>query len=125
VPWLVAAQRATGSTLAGRARLGGLEAAGQVPMMPPNVAGWPLGAAWLGASTVVARYNLASALATATPDSSPALAAASAFDLDALSDALARPEGFADTTRAALTRAKRDPRAVLALALASPELSLC
>jgi uncharacterized protein (DUF1800 family) len=45
VPWLVAAQRATGSTLSRRARLGGLKAAGQVPMMPPNVAGWPLGAA--------------------------------------------------------------------------------
>ncbi|MEY2459457.1 MAG: hypothetical protein QOG30_1287 [Acidimicrobiaceae bacterium] len=125
VPWLVAAERATGSTPPGRLRLAGLRAAGQVPMLPPNVAGWPLGPVWLGASTVVARYNLASALAASTPADNPALAAAAAFDLDALADSLARPDGFANATRSALTQVKADPRSVLALALASPELSLC
>jgi uncharacterized protein (DUF1800 family) len=125
VPWLVAAQRATSSTPPNRARLGHLRAAGQVPMVPPNVAGWPLGPAWLGASTVVARYNMASALAAATPDGNPALSAATAFDLDALADSLARPDGFGEATRAALAQIKNDPRAVLALALSSPELSLC
>jgi hypothetical protein len=42
-----------------------------------------------------------------------------------LADALARPEGFVDATRAALAQVKSDPRSVLALALASPDLSLC
>jgi uncharacterized protein (DUF1800 family) len=124
VPWLVGAQRATAGTV-GRARLPWLRAAGQLPMVPPNVAGWPLGPVWLGASTLVARYNLAGALAATAPDGNPALAAAKAFDVDALADAVARPEGFGDATRAALAQVKNDPQAVLALALASPELSLC
>jgi hypothetical protein len=94
-------------------------------MLPPNVAGWPLGPVWLGASTLVARYDMANALATSTPDGNPALTAATAFDLDGLADALARPEGFGDATRAALSQSKNDPRSMLALALASPELSLC
>jgi uncharacterized protein (DUF1800 family) len=125
VPWLVAAQRATTSSPPNRARLASLRAAGQVPMVPPNVAGWPLGPAWLGASTVVARYNMAGALAAATPDGNAALSAAAAFDLDALADSLARPEGFGDATHTALGQVKHDPRSVLALALSSPELSLC
>jgi uncharacterized protein (DUF1800 family) len=125
VPWLVAAQRATGGTLPAHGRLAGLRSAGQVPMVPPNVAGWPLGPAWLGASTVVARYDLATALSASTPEGNPALAAARAFDVDTLADALGRPEGFSDATRGALAQVKTDPRGVLALALASPELSLC
>lgn len=125
VPWLVAAQRGTESTLSGRSRFATLRAAGQLPMAPPNVAGWPLGPVWLGASTVVARYNMAGALATSTPEGNPALAAATAFELDALADSLARPDGFTGATRAALAQVKNDPWAVLALALASPELSLC
>ena len=125
VPWLVAAQRATDATPTNRQRLGGLRAAGQVPMVPPSVAGWPLGPSWLGASTVVARYNMAAALAEVTPDGNAALAAATALDLDALAVSLARPEGFGEATRAALTDVRSNPRAVLRLALASPELSLC
>jgi uncharacterized protein (DUF1800 family) len=125
VPWLVAAQRATGATLAPRARLANLRAAGQVPMMPPNVAGWPIGTAWFGASTVVARADMASALVASVPDDNLALAAAARFDLAALADALGRPDGFAAATAAALAEVKSDPRAVLALALSSPELSLC
>jgi uncharacterized protein (DUF1800 family) len=125
VPWLVAAQRATGATLATRARLERLRAAGQVPMRPPNVAGWPIGAAWFGASTVVARLDLASALVTSVPDDNSALDAATRFDLDALADALGHPEGFGAATRTALGQVRSDHRAVLAIALASPELSLC
>jgi uncharacterized protein (DUF1800 family) len=125
VPWFVAAQRATTATLTNRQRLGGLRAAGQVPMVPPSVAGWPLGSSWLGASTIVARYNMAAGIAEATPDGNAALAAATASDHDALAVSLARPEGFADATRAAMTAVKSNPRAVLRLALASPELSLC
>jgi uncharacterized protein (DUF1800 family) len=125
VPWLVGAQRATASTLPGRSRLAGLRAGGQVPMVPPNVAGWPVGPAWLGASTMIARYNLAGQLAASTPEGNPALAAATRFDLDALADSLARPDGFSAATAAALAQVRNDGRAMLALALASPELSVC
>lgn len=124
VPWLVGAQRATGGSLPARQRLQGLRAAGQVPMYPPNVAGWPTGATWFGASTVVARYDLAGALVPSVAADNPALAAASSFDLDALADALGRPEGFGDATRAALASVRGDARSVLALALSSPDLSL-
>ena len=30
---------------------------GQIPFEPPNVAGWPGGAAWLNSSTIFARLN--------------------------------------------------------------------
>ncbi|HEV3226564.1 MAG TPA: DUF1800 family protein, partial [Acidimicrobiales bacterium] len=80
VPWLVAAQRATRGTIDPRARLARLRAAGQVPMMPPNVAGWPGGAAWFGASTVVARFGMASSIAASTPAGSALLVSASSPD---------------------------------------------
>jgi uncharacterized protein (DUF1800 family) len=124
VPWLAAAQRATGATITNKDRLALLRDAGQVPMFPPNVAGWPGGAAWFGASTVVARFNLASALAAATAPDNLAAAAAASGDVAALADALGRPEGFGDATRAALARRDLDARARLALALASPDHSL-
>ncbi len=124
VPWLVAAQRATGATLSSDARLRGLRAAGQLPMYPPNVAGWPSGTAWFGASTVVARYDFASALATAAPADNPVIVAARNGDVDALADALGRPEGFSDATRAALAGVHGDATSTAALALASPDLAL-
>jgi uncharacterized protein (DUF1800 family) len=124
VPWLVAAQRATGGTVAAGPRLASLRSAGQVPMMPPNVAGWPLGASWFGASTLVARYDLAGAVAASAPTGNPCLAAASSFDLGALADTLGRPGGFSEATAAALADVKGEPRAVLAVALASPDLAV-
>jgi len=123
VPWLIAAQRATGAAVPAKARLANLKASGQLPMLPPSVAGWPIGAAWFGASTVVSRYRLAQLVSAATPEG-PALAAATDFDLDALADVLGRPEGFVDATRTALAAVRADPRAVLALALSSADLSI-
>jgi uncharacterized protein (DUF1800 family) len=124
VPWLVAAQRATDAAIAPAQRLRWLRAAGQLPLYPPNVAGWPSGTTWFGASTVVARYDLAAAIVKNVPDGNPALAAARSFDLDALADALGHPEGFATATQSAFAPLKGDPEGVLALALCSPELSL-
>jgi uncharacterized protein (DUF1800 family) len=63
VAWLVMAERVTGAELDPRTRLLGLRAAGQLPMLPPNVAGWPGGSAWLASATVVSRANLAAAVA--------------------------------------------------------------
>jgi hypothetical protein len=64
-------------------------------------------------------------LVASVPADNVALAAATRFDLAALADALGRPDGFGAATAAALAEVKSDPRAVLALALSSPELSLC
>ncbi|MGE0877850.1 MAG: DUF1800 family protein [Acidimicrobiia bacterium] len=123
VPWLVMAQRACGATLDPRVRIGGLRAAGQVPWLPPNVAGWPGGAAWLGSSTVAARFNLAVAVADATPATNPAFAAAKDGDAVALATALGLPRSFGAPTAGALAAVK-DARSRLVLALTSPEFVL-
>jgi uncharacterized protein (DUF1800 family) len=123
VPWLVMAQRVTGAALGPGPRLLGLRAAGQLPMLPPNVAGWPGGPAWFASATVVGRANLAAAVAAATADGQPALEA-SAAGAPALADALGLPDpGFGPATAAVLADA-RTPRQRLALALTSPEVVL-
>jgi uncharacterized protein (DUF1800 family) len=43
--------------------MGALNQMGQMPMMPPNVKGWPGGHAWINASTLFVRYNTAVRLA--------------------------------------------------------------
>jgi uncharacterized protein (DUF1800 family) len=124
VPWLATALRLTGAAPADRALLVGLRSAGQVPLVPPNVAGWPGGGAWFATSTVVARAGLAAAVADAVTDDHPTLAASDDGDLDALAAALGLPEPTFSAATAAALRAARDPRARLALALVSPELVL-
>ena len=117
------AQRFTGASLGPGPRLLGLRAAGQLPMLPPNVAGWPGGPAWFASATVVGRANLAAAVAAATADGQPALEAA-ASGAPALADALGLPDpGFGPATAAVLADA-RSPRQRLALALTSPEVVL-
>ena len=123
VPWLVMAQRVTGATLSAGARLLGLRSAGQLPMLPPNVAGWPGGPAWFASATVVGRANLAAAVAAATEDGQPALEAA-ASGPPALAEVLGLPDpGFGAATAKVLAGA-RAPRQRLALALTSPEVVL-
>ena len=124
VPWLVTAQRVTGATAPGPLLAAQLPSSGQVPLVPPNVAGWPGGEAWFASGTVVARVALADALARATAADHPALAAAGAGDHAALARALGLPgPGFGAATTAAL-RDAGDARAALALALVSPEFVL-
>ena len=126
VPWLVALQRATGAELDADERYFGLWEAGQLPLWPPNVGGWPGGATWLASSTVAARFNLAAAVAEATPARSRARAAAAGGDAADLADALGRPEGFSESTVAALDGVDRsddeDGTRLLTIALASPDL---
>lgn len=43
--------------------LGGMREMGQTLFLPPNVAGWPGGAAWINTNTLFARYNIAGAIA--------------------------------------------------------------
>jgi uncharacterized protein (DUF1800 family) len=119
-PWLVMAQRATGALLKPDFRLNGLRAAGQVPFDPPNVAGWPGGQAWYSSATMVGRLNLATAIATATPPTSPALVAAKAGDWPTLSRVLGLPTDFSAQSISGLAVAK-DAFVRLALALVTPE----
>ena len=116
------AQRFTGAFLGPGPRLLGLRAAGQLPMLPPNVAGWPGGPAWFASATVVGRANLATAVAAATADSQPAsrprCGCAGAGRRVGLPD-----PGFGPATAAVLANA-RTPRQRLALALTSPEVVL-
>ena len=53
--------------------VGRIDSMGQSLFAPPNVKGWPGGAAWLNTSTVLERDNFGEALAMGTlwPDSSP------------------------------------------------------
>jgi uncharacterized protein (DUF1800 family) len=120
VPWLVMALRATAATLAARPLVAGLRAAGQVPLLPPNVGGWPGGDAWYGSATVVARFDLAGAVATAAPADNPAVVAVAAGDADGLAGALGLPTPFGPATSAAL-KGVADARSRLVVALTSPE----
>lgn len=124
VAWLAIAQRVTGASIDAKARLIALRTAGQVPMTPPNVAGWPSGAAWFGSSTIVARVQLAAVIAQAAPADNPARAASEGNDLVQLAVALGLPDPvFGDASTAALQRAAAGEQR-LALALCSPEFVL-
>ena len=120
VPWFVMARRATGATVEARTVFRGLGDAGQTPLTPPNVGGWPAGEAWNASATLVARLNLATAIARSTPPGAPALVAATSGDWAALSMALGLPEPFRSTTISGLSSVS-DGFARLALALVSPD----
>ena len=121
VPWFVIASRVTGATVPVRQALAGLSAAAQVPMLPPNVAGWPGGQAWFASGTVVARANLAMMIASAAPVDNPAIEAARGGDLDALAGALGMISPTFDAASKKAIDAATTPRQRLALALISPE----
>jgi len=124
VPWLAIAQRVTGAVIDPKLRLNALRTAGQVPMAPPNVAGWPGGAVWFGSSTVVARAQLAAAVAEAAPMPNPARQAADGTDLVRLAESLGLPDPtFSDASSQALQAASPGGQR-LALALCTPEFVL-
>ena len=57
---------------------GGIVAMGQIPMRPPNVAGWPGGAQWMNQSTELARLNFTNQLVYAAKMPTPPAMSASA-----------------------------------------------
>lgn len=122
LPWLVGAMRATEASLRPRELADVLRSSGQIPMVPPNVAGWPVGDAWLTSSATVARLDAAGVIADAASRDSAPLQAAEVDDLDQLARALGRPGGFSPTTADALLAADVTGRSLLALALSSPEM---
>lgn len=142
VSWLTRMLRATAAPLPETMRAAGeqLAPAGQIPMLPPNVAGWPGGSNWLTSSATVARMAMASVVAEAAPADGPAARAAAGTSgsasssgarpaVAALADALGYPEGFGPATIDALvalsgSAGRAAPVSVLSVALAAPETVL-
>lgn len=122
IPWLLAAARATGAEPARLFRTvqGRVRELGQLPLLPPSVAGWPTGAEWFTASSLIARTNVAAALAAAAGSGEPVRVSAEDRDLDLLAQQLGLPEPFLPSTAVALRR-EDDPVNRLTLALVSPE----
>jgi uncharacterized protein (DUF1800 family) len=122
MPWLALCVRSTGVDLTSLP--GGvvrdIRSLGQLPMLPPNVGGWPRGAAWFASDLLVARSHLAAAIAESADPASPAAVAATDGDLDALAAALCLAEPFGPST-ASVLRAARTPSERLTLALLAPE----
>jgi len=120
VPWYISCLKATGATPQtrnlGRAFVG----TGQVPLNPPNVGGFPPPSSYLSTSATVARFNIASAVGSATPSGSAVLAAAGRGDLETLADAFGL-ESFSPSTVEAIRPLNRAVDVLSAL-LASPDL---
>jgi len=119
VPWFVMACRVSGARPTSKV-VQLLRAAGQLPMLPPNVAGWPGGPAWFGAGSLVARANLGALIAAATPPGE-VLAAAEGDDSALLAAVLGLSiDDFSDDSIAALAAAPAGADR-LAVALITPE----
>jgi hypothetical protein len=93
---------------------------GQVPLFPPSVNGWPRGTAWLTSSSLVARTNVAAAIAAVTDPSEPLRIAADDNDVDQLAEHLGLREPFGPSTRSAIGSTP-DPVGRLTVALICPE----
>jgi uncharacterized protein (DUF1800 family) len=57
VDYVTTALRSLGATVNPKAAVATLNNMGQLPFDPPNVFGWPDGAAWINTSTMLDRYN--------------------------------------------------------------------
>lgn len=131
VHWYVEIKRASEATgLAGTLVASTLRAMGQVPLLPPNVGGFPKGEDYLASSAVSGRFVLAAEVASRTRNTA-LLAASRDRDWKAVARALNRPEGFSKSTRDALDKAAQaeSPTALvgsaaLAIAFASPDMMI-
>jgi uncharacterized protein (DUF1800 family) len=54
---VIGALKTLGATTVGARTIGAMGAMGQIPMQPPNVAGWPGGRLWLNTGAYLARLN--------------------------------------------------------------------
>jgi uncharacterized protein (DUF1800 family) len=120
VEWLIGAIRQLGVDPAKAKAAAALRALGQVPLRPPSVGGWPVGTAWLTTSSTQARLRIGQALAALAPEATDRLARGDR--LAALADLLV-VDSWTEGTRSALDGV-RDPRRLLALALATPEYAV-
>jgi len=72
----IGAMKTLGATAVGARTLGALAQMGQIPMQPPNVAGWPGGRLWLNTGTYNARLNYLHQLVMFKPASETEMAMA-------------------------------------------------
>ncbi|MCB0979034.1 MAG: DUF1800 family protein [Acidimicrobiaceae bacterium] len=126
VPWFAQSMRVCEAGLRPQADAGALAQylrdAGQLPMLPPNVAGWPGGSSWFGSGALIARANLASLVARRA--SSAVVDAARSDDPAVLAEVLGLPAaGFGDESAAALLAAPRGTER-LGVALVTPEFMI-
>jgi uncharacterized protein (DUF1800 family) len=123
VEWFIAICRAFGiqpSKLSPKNfSLGHLLKMSQVPLLPPNVGGWPTDEAWLSSASAQFRIAFASALAKQI-DFSALSAVASDKRIDYIKDLLGI-YNFSSRTFIALTNAKDDLPQFFTLAVCSPE----
>ena len=99
-----------------------LQRLGQVPFDPPNVAGWPQNLYWVSTASALTRLAGASQIAAAA-DLHAVIAAPVAQRPTACARLLGINE-WSTATEAALATASADPRALVALALCSPDYVL-
>lgn len=118
--------RLLGAELPERARLRApLEQMGQIPLMPPNVKGWPGGRSWINTTTLFARYNAAVTLVRRTnfgkKNTGPTEAIADGW----VERMIGRP--IPSASREALVSALRDGdiKGMVELIVSMPEYQLC
>ena len=121
VEWLIGAIRALRIPIvddaAARKVVAVLRTLGQIPFYPPNVGGWPSGAAWL--STAAADARIQAAVALASQADLDAIRGSTAAKVDAVAHLLGVASWSARST-AVLTEAAVDPRRLVAIALNTP-----
>lgn len=122
VEWMVGALRQL--RISDKSAVAGLRALGQVPFRPPSVGGWPSGEAWLTTASAQARLRIGQQLATQAAAAVQDLTDTAAGDrLDAVARLLA-VDAWTDRTAAVLEPAAKQPRKLLAIALATPEYTV-
>ena len=123
VEWLIGAVRALQVPIpdqtAAKKLLTVLNGLGQVPFFPPNVSGWPSGAAWLSTAAADLRMNTAAAIVKRA-NLDQVAAAAPSGRVEAAGHLLGVPSWTARSA-AVLSTASSDPARLVTLALNTPE----
>lgn len=123
VEWLVGALRALKVPMAKDSTVHGavtvLRGLGQLPFSPPNVSGWPTGAAWL--STAAADLRMSTAVSFAAKADLDAISSAAPAGRIEATGYLLGIGSWSDRTAAVLKGFTADPKRLVAVALNSPE----
>lgn len=125
VPWLVSVMRSLGLTMTDmqddeqKRVIRQLYAMGQVPFVPPSVAGWPSGSTWFTSTSAQARLNLSLRLVN-NGSVRWLTRVAPARRPQALADHLGVPE-WSQTTTAVLSAKQNSGRDAFVLAINSPD----
>ena len=127
VEWLVGAVRALRIPLekdsTARAMVTVLRGLGQQPFLPPNVSGWPTGAAWL--STAAADLRMSTSMSLAAKADLDVISTASQAERIAATGYLLGIGRWSDRTAAVLKTFVADPRRLVTVALNSAEYLTC